>query len=311
MLSFSQYIKSPSKIVLGFLTHFPYLFSDKISLKIQYRLKLGRKLDLSNPLRYTEKLQWLKLYDRKPLYTTMVDKIAVKEYVANLIGKKYIIPTLGVWNHFDEIDFDTLPNKFVLKTNHGGGGDAVVFCKDKTCFDKERARKVMENSLAYSIYPVSREWPYKNVVPKILAEQFLDNKVEKSVDAVSEKDNGIRDYKFYCFNGIPRVLLIASNRFTTHNFNYFDMDFRPLPITSVDGDPIEYGLIKKPESFEEMKAVACRLAKDLTHIRVDLYEVNGDVFFGELTFFDSSGFDNLNSDEIDLEWGSWMALPKK
>ena len=314
MLSLKNYIKSPNRILLGIITHFPFLFSDKTSLKVQYRIKLGRKLNLTNPKRYTEKLQWLKLYDRKPEYTTMVDKIAAKEYVASIIGRSHIIPTLGVWNHFDEIDMCSLPNKFVLKTNHGGGGVGVVICKDKANLDIEKAKNVLERSLKHRIYPISREWPYKNVKPHILAEPLLENQRVSSdsktdTKTVSSNDCGIHDYKFYCFNGIPKVLLIASNRFTTHNFNYFDMDFQPLPITSVDGDPIDYHLIEKPTMFEEMKSIAKKLSHDLAHVRVDLYEVEGEVFFGELTFYDSSGFDNMNSDMTDLEWGSWITLP--
>lgn len=299
MLPLRTYLKNPSKIILGVLTHFPFLFSDKTSLKIQYRIKIGRKLDLENPTRFTEKLQWLKLYDRKPIYTKMVDKITAKEYVADIIGDQYIIPTLGTWAHFDEIDFDKLPDKFVMKTNHSGGGGGVLICKDKSSFNKDNARRIMEHSLKHTIFPVSREWPFKNVKPMILVEQLLED----------DDEHGLKDYKFYCFNGVPKVLMIASNRFTSHNFNYFDMDFNPLPIESVEGKPVDNTLMERPVSFEEMKTIAKALSRDKSHVRVDLYEVAGKVYFGELTFFDSSGFDNLNSDKLDLEWGSWMTLP--
>lgn len=300
-ISLKDYLCHPSGIVFGILNHCWFLFSDKVSLKIQYRIRMGRRLDLRNPKRYTEKQQWLKLYDRKPEYTIMVDKIAAKDYVARKIGDQYIIPTIGSWQHFDEIDFDLLPERFVLKTNHGGGGNTVVFCKNKLKFNKKRAKAILEKSLEQSIYHNFREWPYKNVKPMIFAEQLMEN----------SGTIGLMDYKFYCFNGIPKVLLIASNRFTTHNFNYFDMDFQPLPITSVDGMPIDEDLITRPQSFEEMKSVAKVLSRNIPHVRVDLYEIDGKVFFGELTFFDSSGFDNLNSDSVDLEWGSWITLPSK
>ncbi len=296
-----EYLSHPGKIILGIVNHCWFLFSDKSSLKIQYWIKMGRRLNLKNPKRFTEKLQWLKLYDRKPEYTKMVDKITAKDYVANIIGGQYIIPTLGTWHHFDEIDFSTLPEKFVLKTNHGGGGSAVIICKDKSKFNKARAKGILEHSLKHSVYPNLREWPYKNVKPMILAEQLLESK----------GSTGINDYKFYCFNGVPKVLMVASNRFTTHNFNYFDMDFNPLPLRSVDGDPIDCALIEKPTAFEEMKTVVRKLSKDLAHIRVDMYEISGKVYFGELTFYDSSGFDNLNSDSVDLEWGSWITLPQQ
>ncbi len=305
-LPLSTYFKEPKRIILGIVHRFWFLFPDKTSIKIQYKAYMGRKLNLRNPKRFSEKLQWLKLYDRKPHYTTMVDKITVKDYVANIIGKQYIIPTLGIWHHFDEINFDTLPDKFVLKTNNGGGGGGVVICRDKKSFDKEKAKNILEASLKESIYRDFREWPYKNVKPMILAEQMLeDDGVHGLMDYT---DEGIKDYKFYCFNGCPKVLLIASNRFTTHNLNYFDMDFRPLSITSVDGNPVDSNLIKKPRTFEEMKKVASLLSEGMSFIRVDLYEVQGKVYFGELTFFDSSGYDNLNSDEIDLKWGSWIEL---
>ena len=299
--SLKRFLCNPSVIIFGILSSCWFLFSDKVSLKIQYRIRMGRRLDLRNPKRYTEKQQWLKLYDRKPEYTVMVDKIAAKDYVAKKIGDQYIIPTLGSWHHFDEIDFDLLPERFVLKTNHGGGGNTVVFCKNKSKFNKDRAKMILEKSLKQNIYLNFREWPYKNVKPMIFAEQMMEN----------GGTMGLMDYKFYCFNGVPRVLLIASNRFTTHNFNYFDMDFHPLPISSVDGKPIDVDLITRPQSFEEMKSVAKLLSHNIPHLRVDLYEVDGKVFFGELTFFDSSGFDNLNSDSVDLEWGSWITLPSK
>lgn len=299
MLPINNYLKHPDKIILGIVYHCWFLFSDKASLKIQYRIKMGRRLDLKNPKRFSEKLQWLKLYDRKPEYTRMVDKITAKDYVANVIGDEYIIPTLGTWHHFDEIDFDTLPDKFVLKTNHGGGGSSVIICKDKNTFNKKRAKSTLEGSLKQSSYTSTREWPYKNVKPMIMAEQLLED----------TRIHGLRDYKFYCFNGVPKVLLIASNRFTAHNFNYFDMDFNPLPIESVDGKPVDNALLRRPVSFEEMKTIAKVLSRDKSHVRVDLYEVAGKVYFGELTFYDSSGFDNLNSDKVDKEWGSWMTLP--
>lgn len=298
MLPINNYLKHPEKIILGIVNHCWFLFSDKASLKIRYRIEMGRKLNLKNPQRFTEKLQWLKLYDRKPEYSRMVDKIAVKDFVAGIIGRQYVIPTLGFWHHFDEIDFDTLPNKFVLKTNHGGGGSAVVICKDKSKLNKNRAKAILEHSLKHSVYPNLREWPYKNVKPMILAEQLLE----------SDGKHDLMDYKFYCFNGIPKILLIASNRFTAHNFNYFDMDFNPLSIVSTAGKPIDNKMIRKPDCFDEMKSIAKTLAQGRPHIRVDLYEVAGKVFFGELTFFDSSGFDNLNSDIIDQEWGSWITL---
>lgn len=301
MLPLKYYIQKPSLIMLGLLTRLNFLFPDKLYLKLLYRLKLGRKLDLNNPKRFTEKLQWLKLYDRKPLYTKLVDKAEVKKYVTDTIGKEYVIPTLGVWNNPEDIDWDSLPNRFILKTTHGGGGTGVVICADKSQFDKEKAVETLRKSMKSNIYASLREWPYKNVPHRIIAEQLLDK------DPLYDD---VPDYKFYCFNGVPKVMLIATNRFTDHNFNYYDMEFKKLNITSSAGNnaAIEFS---KPSHFEEMKSVSSKLSQGFSHMRVDLYYSNNRIFFGELTFYDSSGFDNLSSDRNDLEWGSWMELPKK
>lgn len=299
MLPLKEYIQKPSLVMLGLITRLNFLFPDKLYLKLLYRLKLGRKLNLKAPKRFTEKLQWLKLYDRKPLYTKLVDKSEVKKHVANIIGEEYIIPTFGVWDKPEDIDWDQLPDRFILKTTHGGGGTGVVFCNDKSQLDKKKAVEKLQQSMDCDIYSTLREWPYKNVPHRILAEQLL------------EKDpqyDDVPDYKFYCFNGEPRVLLIATNRFTDHNFNYYDMSFNKLEITSSAGKNANVEFYK-PLQFEEMKQVATKLSQGFAHVRVDLYYSNDKVYFGELTLYDSSGFDNLSSDRIDLEWGGWIDLP--
>lgn len=295
----SYYIKHPDEFAVSVLQHCGAWLPDRTFLKWLYRLKLGRKLDLDHPKRYTEKLQWLKLYDRKPEYATMVDKVAVKEYVANIIGKEYVIPTLGVWDNPEEIDWDGLPDKFVLKTAHGGGGTSVLICDDKSHFDKRDAIRKLNAHMKDNVYKKYREWPYKHVPHRVLAEQLL------------EKDcnyNDIPDFKFYCFNGKPKVLLMATNRFTSHNFNYYDMDFNRMPVVSSFGEMSETEF-EKPLHFEKMKELAARLSRGIPHLRVDMYYTNGKVFFGELTFFDGSGFDNNSSDSVDLEWGGWISLP--
>ena len=294
-----RYLKKPSLIIQGLLVKFNYMFPDRIYLKLLYRLKLGRKLDLKNPKRFTEKLQWLKLYDRKPNYPKLVDKAEVKDYVAGIIGDEYIIPTLGVWNHPEDIDWDNLPDRFILKTTHGGGGSGVVICNDKSQFDKKMAIDKLNRSMKQDIYATLREWPYKDIPHRVIAEQLLEKD--------SQYDD-IPDYKFYCFNGIPKVVLIATNRFTDHNFNYYDMEFNKLNITSSAGRNAAI-VFSKPSRFEEMKEIALKLSQGFAHIRVDLYYSNNKIYFGELTFYDSSGFDNLSSDSVDLEWGSWIKLP--
>lgn len=301
MLSLKEYIQKPSLIMLGLLTRLNFLFPDKLYLKLLYRFKLGRKLDLNNPKRFTEKLQWLKLYDRKPLYTKLVDKAEVKRYIADIIGEEYVIPTLGVWNNPEDIDWDSLPNRFILKTTHGGGGSGVIICNDKSQLNREKVIKTLNLSMKGNIYATLREWQYKDVPHRIIAEQLLDK---------DPQYDDVPDYKFYCFNGEPKVLLIATNRFTDHNFNYYDMGFKKLNITSSAGRnaAIEFS---KPSCFEEMKEIASKLSQGFAHIRVDLYYSNNKIYFGELTFYDSSGFDNLSSDRIDLEWGGWIELPNK
>lgn len=281
--------------IQNFFTWLP----DELYLKLLFRFKMGYKLNLKNPKTFTEKLQWLKLYNRKPEYTTMVDKYAVKEYVAKIIGEEYIIPTLGVWDKFDDIDFSKLPQQFVLKTTHGGGGGGVVICKDKKTFNKADALTKLNQSLKSDIYKSLREWPYKNVPKRIIAEKFM-------VDSSGE----LRDFKFYCFDGTPKVLLVASNRFTSHNFDYFDMDFNRLPITSVAGKN-NYEINESPSNFEKMKELVAILSKGLPHVRIDLYNCNGDIYFGEMTFYDSSGFDDMNSNEWNSRFGSWITLPFK
>ena len=299
MLPIKRYLKEPSLIIQGLLVKYNFLFPDRIYLKLLYRLKLGRKLDLKNPKRFTEKLQWLKLYDRKPNYPKLVDKAEVKDYVAGIIGDEYIIPTLGVWNQPEDIEWDNLPERFILKTTHGGGGSGVVICNDKSQLDKKLTIDKLNRSMKQDIYATLREWPYKDIPHRVIAEQLLDKD--------SQYDD-IPDYKFYCFNGIPKVVLIATNRFTDHNFNYYDMEFNKLNITSSAGRNAATEFIK-PSRFEEMKEIALKLSQGFAHIRVDLYYSNNKIYFGELTFYDSSGFDNLSSDSVDLEWGSWIKLP--
>lgn len=297
MLPLHRYIRKPSLFLLSLLIKLGWAFSDKIYLQFMYFLRMGRQLNLKNPTRFTEKLQWIKLYYRLPLLTTLVDKDKVKPYVANIIGEEHIIKTIGVWDRFESINFDILPQKFVLKTTNGGGGTNVVICRDKDDLDKDKAKRMIERGLKQDIYKNLREWPYKNVSHRIICEEYME-------DGSGE----LRDYKFFCFDGVPKVMLLASNRYTAHNFNYYDMEFNKLPITSVDGTQSSE-VFAKPEDFEEMKMIASKLSKGFPHVRVDLYSCEGRVYFGELTFFDSSGFDNMSSDEWDLKFGSWLVLP--
>ena len=298
MRSLGYYIKNPLKALGAIVVRCNFFFpDDELYLKLLFRLYMGKRLNLKRPQTYSEKLQWLKLHDRKPEYTQMVDKITAKEYVASIIGRDYIIPTLGIWKSFDEIDFSTLPDQFVLKTNNGGGGGGIAICKNKATFNKKNAEKKLMRSMKSNLYRTLREWPYKNIKSKILAEQFMQD------------DSGqLRDYKFFCFSGVVRAVLVATNRFTSHNFNYYDPLFNPLPIESRDGK-CSSAIINRPEKWDEMISIAEKLSKEIPFIRVDLYYVNNHVYFGELTFFDSSGYDDLSSEHRNMVFGDWIQLP--
>lgn len=293
-------LKRPSLLfmTLGHREFFNWM-DDKKYLQIAYRIAMGKKLDLENPKKYTEKLQWLKLYDRKDEYTNMVDKYEAKEYVSRKLGKQYIIPTIGVWEKFDDINFDELPNQFVLKCTHDSGGLVVV--KDKSCFNKEAARKKINRCLKHSFYWGEREWPYKNVKPRIIAEKYME-------DGFGE----LRDYKFFTFNGKVRAMFIATERTNEKEetkFDFFDENFQHLPF--VNGHPNSEHKIKKPDCFDEMKALAEELSKDIPQVRVDFYEVDGSVYFGELTFFHWSGLMPFEPEEWDYTFGDWVELPKE
>ena len=274
---------------------------DKWVLNRKYRRHFGKKLNFDNPQTFNEKLNWLKLYDRNPLYTTLVDKYAVKNWVADKIGSQYIIPTLGVWEKFDEIDIDNLPNQFVLKCTHDSGG--LVICKDKQSLDIVAARKKINDSLKRNFYYQSREWPYKNVPPRIIAEKYMEDKC----------DGELRDYKFYTFNGEPKFLLIASNRQIKEKkgFDYFDMNFKHVDLQDIHVPNSPDGYPHKPKNFEKMKEICRILAKNIPAVRVDFYEVDGLLYFGEMTFFDDGGFMNATPKSWELEWGNLIKLPVK
>ncbi len=298
MKSISYYLTHPSIFLSGLLGRLSFLFPDKMYLKMKYRLLMGKKLDLKNPKTYTEKLQWLKLYNRKPEFTVMVDKYLAKKYVADKIGEEYIIPTLGVWDSPKEINFDKLPDQFVLKCNHNSGLGMCI-CKDKSKLDIEKVERELRKGLKQDYYLTGREWPYKDVPRKIIAEKFLINEGSHSSD--------LPDYKFYCFDGEVKVVLIATNRFTTHNFNYVDVDYNPISLISTEGEPNKE-LENKPECWDKMLEIARILSKDIIHVRVDLYTSCGKIYFGELTFFDASGYDDFGSKEWNERLGSWIKL---
>ncbi len=273
--------------------------NDEQYTKLTYRVQMGEKLNLAEPKKYNEKLQWLKLYDHNPIYSTIVDKFAVKEYVSKLIGEQYVIKTLGVWDNFDEIDFDALPVQFVLKTTHGGGNTGVVICRDKNTFDIAAAKDKLNKSLKKDAYLVSREWPYKNVPRRIIAEEYMEDK----------KTGELRDYKFFCFDGEPKTLFVASERQKRDEpcFDFFDTDYNHLDLRC--SHPLADIPPEKPDSFAEMLELARVLSKGFPHVRVDLYDINGKPFFGELTLYHWEGLMPFYPEEWNNQFGSWLNLP--
>lgn len=274
--------------------------SDETYLKLRYNCIMGKKLNLDNPVTYNEKLQWLKLYDRKPEYTKMVDKYEAKKYVANIIGEEYIIPTLGVWDNVNDIDFDTLPNQFVLKCTHDSGG--LVICKDKSTLDLEKTKNTLDHFLHRNFYSVHREWPYKNVKPRIIAEKYMED----------ESGYELKDYKFFCFNGEPKLLYISEglSDHATAKISFADMDYNIAEFKRNDFKPFDK-LPDKPLNFEKMKELAKILSKGKAFIRVDFYEIHKKIFFGELTFFPCSGYLPFDPKEYDKVLGDWITLPNK
>ncbi len=260
---------------------------------------MKKRLDLNNPSTFNEKLQWLKLFNRNPKYTSMADKVEAKRIAADLIGKEHIIPTLGVWENVDEIDYDRLPEKFVLKTSNGGGAKGVILCHDKSKLSKRQIKKAFIKAFKRDLYKRFVEWPYKNIPKRILAEELLE----------TDDGRALNDYKFYCFDGEPKFMLISSGRFEGKTcFDYYDMEFNPLPFSQ--GGPKSGKEFKKPEKFEEMANLAKKLSKGIPHVRIDLYEHKGKVYFGEFTFFDSSGFKRFYPEEWDKIIGDMLTLPK-
>lgn len=270
---------------------------DEAYLKRKYRACMGKELNLGSPQTFNEKLQWLKLHDRKPEYTTMVDKYAVKRYVADIIGEEYIIPTLGVWNHFDEIDFDKLPNQFVLKCTHDSGG--IVICKDKNKLDLKSAKKKIEKCLKRNYYWSSREWPYKNVKPRIIAEQYIED----------NKEGFLTDYKFFCFNGKMKCMYVSVSSHTAkQKIQFFDRNYNLLPIRRDDYLGFDE-LPQKPNHLDDMIKIAERLSRNIPHTRIDFYYIQNRIYFGEITFFTGSGFIPFSEKKWDYKLGSWIKLP--
>lgn len=295
------YLSSP-KNMFSFAARHGLLnwMSDEEYIRRQFKLVMGYDLDLDNPRTFSEKLQWIKLNDRNPLYTQLVDKYEVRKYIAEKIGEDYLIPLVGgSWNSVEEIDFEALPEQFVLKCTHDSGG--IVICRDKAKLDIPAAKAKLSKRLRQNYYWLNREWPYKNVQPRIIAEKYMEDRTFGE----------LRDYKFFAFDGEVKVVFIVSGRGSKDGTkaNFFDMDFNDLHFSNEY--PNTEMQLEKPEKFDEMKMLAAKLSQGIPEVRVDFYEVNGKVYFGELTFFDGGGFQAFDPPEWDEIFGSWLTLPEK
>ena len=271
--------------------------SDEDFLKMMFKARMGKELDLENPKTFNEKLQWLKIYNRRPEYPQMVDKYGAKQYVSGIIGDEYIIPTIGVWDRAEEIDFDSLPNQFVLKCTHDSGG--LVICKDKSKLDIKRARKVLNHALKTKFYRSGREWVYEDVTPRIIGEKYMEDQ------ATGE----LRDYKFFCFNGKVDCVMVCYDRGSGETKCYFFDKSWNLLRHNIRGKNAPEGFtMPKPSNMDEMFDIAAKLSSGLPFARIDLYSVEGKTYFGEITFFPANGFDPLLLNETELHWGSMIDL---
>lgn len=293
-------IKNPAYffIVLSYMGFFKNM-SDEKYLKIVYRIRTGHKLNLDNPRSFNEKLQWLKLHDRRPEYTMMVDKYAVKKYVAEKIGRQYIIPTLGVWDKFDDINFDKLPNQFVLKCTHDSGG--LVICRDKSKFDITSARKKINTCLKSNFFYKGREWPYKNVKPRIIAEKYM----ESPGKVVPE------DYKIYCMNGEPKYIVVFHNRFNSNkqlSETVYDVNWKPQHISLDEHFAVSDIVEPKLECLEELLKVTKVLCDNIPQVRVDFYIIDNKIYFGEITLYTAGGFQKMIPEEMDMKLGKNLQL---
>lgn len=297
-LKLRKVVKNPRILLTLMLIRIAPLFPDKLYLRLIFFARTGKRLNLDNPLTYNEKLQWLKLYNRKREYTKMVNKIEAKKYVASIIGDEYIIPTIAEYNSVKEIEWEKLPDKFVLKCTHDSGG--IVICKDKSQLEIKSAIKTISKSLKRSYFYQNREWPYKNVTPRIICEEYK----------VDESGYELKDYKWFCFDGQVKACYIASDRGNPNEetkFDFYDENFNHLPFTNAH--PNATRELSKPVGFEKMKELAAQLSQGIPHVRVDFYDINGQIFFGELTFFHMSGMTPFEPEEWDYKLGEWIKLP--
>jgi len=298
---FNKFIDKFVRIIQTIIRYPLCVFPDKIYLELKYYSKTGRKLNLKNPVLFDEKLQWLKLYDRQAEYTNLADKYEVRKFIAKTIGEQYLIPNYGVWSNFDEIPFDSLPDKFVLKCTHDCS--SVVICKDKKSLDMAKLRKHFKKRLAENYFWHKREWVYKNIKPRIIAEKFM----------VDESGVELKDYRIYCFDGEPKIIEVTFDTFTSgprkENFYTPQWEYQSLATKGYVAAPDIK--IQKPKCLEQMLDLARKLSVGKIHVRVDFYVIEDKIYFGELTFYNAAGNTGFNPPQWDKIFGDWMTLPKR
>lgn len=302
MSRFLHVLTHPNRLLAAIWARMGNNISDESYLKTRFKLIFGKELHLGDPQTFNEKLNWLKIYNRRPEYVSLVDKAEVKNIVSEKLKSTSceVIPTYGIWDSFDEIDFNSLPNQFVLKSTNGGGGTGVIVCRDKQEFDKTEAKHQLEASLNKR-WKIEREWVYRDITPRIIAEKLMQN----------NDGSQLVDWKLFCFNGEPKLLFYASDRYTKGEplkFDWYDMNLNHLSIQS-KGYPNANKKIEMFPEWETMKEVARTLSKGIPHVRVDLYLINHTVYFGELTFFHDGGMVPIYPEEWDYTIGSWLTLP--
>lgn len=290
-------LKTPEKMLLpagqnGLLKFLP----DKIYLKSVFKAETGYSLDLEHPKTYNEKLQWIKINDRNPKYTMLTDKYKVRNYIKDTIGEEYLVPLIGMYKKTDDIPWDSLPDRFVLKCNHASGTN--IICKDKAALNTNEVAKQLEVWLKRNAYWGAREWCYKNIDPCIICEEFIE----------TEDGNTPDDYKFMCFNGVPRIIQVHHDRFGDHTLTYYTPEWEKLELKRIDAkESLE--IVKKPEKLDEMMSIARILSSEMYFARIDLYCTNGRIYFGEITLYPTGGFSTFTTYEDDLKLGSYLRLP--
>ena len=294
-MSIISKLKSPKLFLFSIVAKTSKLWPDYLYLKFVFRIHMGYWPDFRNPETFGEKLNWMKLYRRNPVYTDMADKYNVKEFVRKIIGDEFVVKNYGVWNKFEDIDFSLLPEMFVLKCTHDSSG--AIICKDKNTFDIDQARKKINQSIKKNYFYILREWVYKNISPRIIADEFLDD----------GRKGELQDYKFWCFNGTPRVMYMTNKGKNVFE-NFYDMEFNPLDINH--GFPRVNPEYSKPQSFDKMKELAEKLSKGIPFVRVDFFEIKGKPYFAEFTFYDWGGLKPFKNKEWDIRLGTWIDLGK-